>query len=129
VLGGHAHVGVAKPSVVMSQIQQGLLIPIAVDGSKRDDYLKDVPCLGELGYDIEIPTWRGLVMKKGTPPDRIAHLNTGFRKVLEDKEFKEFVGRLKYQVAYMDSDEFGRFLEKEETKLKALLAEMNLLKK
>lgn len=126
VLGGHVHVGIAKPSVVISQIQQGLLVPIAVDGAKRNAYLKDVPCLGELGYDIEIPTWRGLVAKKGTPRDHIAYLANGFKKVLDDPEFKEFVGRLKYEVLYLASGDFNQFLDKEETRFKAILSEMKL---
>lgn len=126
VLGGHVHVGIAKPSVVMSQVQQGLLVPIAVDGFKRNTYLKDVPCLGELGYDIEIPTWRGLVAKKGTPPDRIAYLANGFKKVIDDPEFREFVARLKYEVLYLTGEDFNKFLDKEEAKIKNVLTEMKL---
>lgn len=126
VLGGHVHVGIAKPSVVINQIQQGLLIPIAVDGHKRNAYLKDVPCLGELGYDIDIPTWRGFVARKGTPPDRIAYLAKGFKKVLDDQEFKDFIGRLKYEVFYLTGEDLNKFLEKEENKFKTILSEMKL---
>ena len=126
VLGGHVHVGIAKPSVVMSQVQQGLLVPIAVDGSKRNAYLKDVPCLGELGYDIDIPTWRGFVAKKGTPRDRITYLASGFKKVLDDQEFKDFIGRLKYEVFYLTGEDLNKFLDKEEEKFKVILSEMKL---
>jgi tripartite-type tricarboxylate transporter receptor subunit TctC len=126
VLGGHVHVGIAKPSVVINQIQQGLLVPIAVDGSKRNAYLKDVPCLGELGYDIEIPTWRGFVAKKGTPRDRITYLANGFKKVLDDQEFKDFIGRLKYEVFYLTGEDLNKFLDKEEEKFKVILSEMKL---
>jgi tripartite-type tricarboxylate transporter receptor subunit TctC len=128
VLGGHVHVGIAKPSVVINQIEQGLLTPIAVDGHKRNTYLKEVPCLGELGYDIDIPTWRGLVAKKGTPRDYITYLANGFKKVLDDPEFKEFVGRLKYEVFFMTGEDFEKFLDEEEDKFKTILVEMKLLK-
>ena len=128
VLGGHVHVGIAKPSVVINQIQQGLLVPLAVDGSKRNSFLKDVPCLGELGYDIEIPTWRGFVAKKGTPRDRINYLANGFKKVLDDPEFKSFLERFKYEVLFLTGEDLNKFLDKEEERFKVILSEMKLKK-
>ena len=127
VLGGHIKVGVAKPSLVLGQIEAGMLKALAVDGHDRATSLPDVPTLGEMGYDIDIPTWRGLVVPKGTPRERVEYLAAKFEEVTKLPEFQEkLIKTLKYDVMFMKGEELDQFLDKENEKLKAILEEMGI---
>lgn len=125
VVGGHVDIGIAKPSLALGQIKAGKLKPLAVDGYDRTGSLPDVPTLGEMGYDISIPTWRGLVVPKGTPQERIDILLEVFEKVVDDPDFQtKLIDKLKYDVFFMKGKELEDFMLQEHEKFETVLSEM-----
>jgi tripartite-type tricarboxylate transporter receptor subunit TctC len=74
---------------IVSNIQAGKLVPLAVTGEKRLAGLPDVPTFKELGYDVQVPGWYSIVVKTGTPPAIIKQLNAEINKAIDSPAMKE----------------------------------------
>ena len=71
LLGGHTMAYAGDPSVVGEHIEAGKLKGICVTDEKRWPALKDVPTCREAGMDIVFHFWRGVLVRKNTPADRV----------------------------------------------------------
>lgn len=71
------------PGGIAPLVQSGKVMPLAVTGNERLKAFPDVPTYKELGYDVVVPGWYSIVMKKGTDKQVIAKLNTAINKVLK----------------------------------------------
>ncbi|MGE3626582.1 MAG: tripartite tricarboxylate transporter substrate binding protein [Hyphomicrobiales bacterium] len=88
-LGGQTDVLYEEPGDVREFLVSGKLRPLIVFDEKRfPNY--DVPASYDIGHKVAIYNWRGLVMKKGTPADRMNKLAAAFRKGMEDKGWVEY---------------------------------------
>jgi tripartite-type tricarboxylate transporter receptor subunit TctC len=87
--------------------------------------------VAEAGYPLEVLLldWRGLAAPKGTPPEVLATLRTGFKKMAEDPEYKRLMDEMALPRADAEGDQFRVFLEQIEQALEPALAEAGLLKK
>lgn len=95
VAGGHIDFAIPSTGSATSQVESGLLKPLAVTSQERSEQLPDTPCLVELGYEDQVYLgWRGMFVPAGTPQDRIAFLEDLLRTVSEDSEFVEAVTAL-----------------------------------
>lgn len=74
------------PGGIMSLINSQKLVPLAVTGSARLATLPDVPTYKELGYDINVPGWYSVVVRKGVSKDIIAKVNAAIHTALKDPE-------------------------------------------
>ncbi|KAA2213575.1 Bug family tripartite tricarboxylate transporter substrate binding protein [Teichococcus oryzae] len=74
LLSGQVEVIVQNPSDVMAQIEAGELRILASASPVRWPEFPDVPTMKEAGYDVEIDSWLGLAVPKGTPQDVVARL-------------------------------------------------------
>ena len=76
-LGGHTMAYAGDPSVVGEHVLSGKLKGIAVTDYRRWEALPNIPTCKELGYDVIWFFWRGALVKKGTPMDRVKFLSDG----------------------------------------------------
>ena len=71
-----------------------------------------MPIGGQFGYKIQLPQFRSIVVKAGTPPDRIKLLANELRKVAQTAEYKAY---LKNQYAdpnsYISMDGARKFMD------------------
>jgi tripartite-type tricarboxylate transporter receptor subunit TctC len=85
LLGGQVQVVALDIPVVISQIQAGTLVPIAIAGDKRDAVLPNVPTLAEQGYpNTDAANWYALLAPAKTPPAVIAKLNKAVNDALAE---------------------------------------------
>lgn len=85
LMGGQVQVICLDVPVVISQIQAGTLVPLAIAGDKRDAVLPNVPTLAELGYpNTDASNWYALLAPAKTPPAAIAKLNKAVDDALND---------------------------------------------
>ena len=124
VVQGVSEVGIAKPSIIMGHLEAGTIIPLATSTEERLIFLPEVPTLKELGYDIVIPTWRGLVAPAGTPPERVEFLAEVCRKTLEDPEFEKIQQHLKYNKFFKTGKELNELFNSQYTFFKEILEEL-----
>ncbi len=82
-VGGHAEVLYEQAGDVKSFLEAKQLKPLIIFADKRHPAFPDVPSSKELGLEIELPQFRGVVAKAGTPPERIRVLADAFRKATE----------------------------------------------
>lgn len=86
LLGGQVEAIVQNPSDVIAQIRNGKLRLLASASPVRWREFPDVPTLKEAGYDVEIDSWLGIAVPKGTPKDIVARLQAATAVAMKDPE-------------------------------------------
>lgn len=122
VLGGNTMAYAGDPSVVGDHIEAGTVKAICATDYERWETLPDVPTCKELGVDVIWHFWRGALVKKGTPEDRIKRLSDGFADLVKDEGFIRLIGKINSRVDFLDAEKFGQLLAREQEDLKELYA-------
>jgi len=89
LLGRQVDVIVQNPSDVVSQIRAGQLRLLASASPMRWREFPDVPTVKEVGYDVEIDSWLGVGVPKGTPHEIVAKLEAAALAALRDPTVAE----------------------------------------
>jgi tripartite-type tricarboxylate transporter receptor subunit TctC len=112
------------PSVVGEHILGGKLKGLCVTDTQRWASLPNVPTCREAGIDIVFHFWRGVLVPKGTPADRVAKLSEGFGKLVKDGGFLWLIKAINSNIAYLDHATFAEYLTGEQKQLKELYETM-----
>lgn len=108
LLGGHIDLQFGNASEVMSQIEAGRVKPIAVTSPERLASLPDVPTFKELGSNIELMLYRGVVMSKDVPQEAVAFWENVMQKVSESETWKtQYVERNNSVPLFWNAEEFS----------------------
>ena len=131
VLGGHVTMLAVNSEEVLQFYKTKQLRFLALINDERHPSFPDVPTVAEAGYPLQnlLLDWRGLAAPKGTPPDVVAKLREGFRKMAEDADYKRLMDEMALPRASAEGEQFKAFLENIEKALEPALAEAGLLKK
>jgi tripartite-type tricarboxylate transporter receptor subunit TctC len=114
LMGNHVGVAFTDQLVGSPQVAEGTIRGLATSGKERSPVLPDLPTVAESGlpgFDVE--GWNGIVVKAGTPADRIAILNDHFNRALRDPDV---IAKLTQQgaiVAGGTPQEFAAFMQGE----------------
>jgi tripartite-type tricarboxylate transporter receptor subunit TctC len=100
ILGGHADALYEQAGDVAQFIHNKQMRPIMMFGKERLPAFKDVPTSHELGFQVALPQFRSIVMRGGTPADRVKKVSDTLAKIAASAEYKKF---LKDQYAAEDS--------------------------
>lgn len=120
VLGGNTMAYAGDPSILVDHIKSGKLKALCVADTVRYEPVKDVPTCKEAGADVEWGLWIGVLAKKGTPPDRLEKLRASFAALSKDEAFLRILARTNTTLAYMDGEQFAKFVADEQASLKKL---------
>ena len=124
LLGGNTMAYAGLPVVVGDHIKSGKVKPLCVTDDVRLEAFPDVPTCREAGADVIWRFWLGALVPKGTPPERVAALSDGFKKMTEDPGFQALIGRIGSKIDFLDHEQFATVLDEEAKSLKDLYAEM-----
>lgn len=113
VLGGHAEMWASPPALAFSHIKAGSLRVLANFGAQRLAALPEVPTLKELGHNVEYYLWAGLFAPKDTPLTIQRLLREAVRQAVDDAGFKSAMTKIETPIAYLDSDEFQKFWDRD----------------
>jgi tripartite-type tricarboxylate transporter receptor subunit TctC len=128
-LGGHAEVLYEQAGDILQYLKAGQLRPLVIFAEKRRPAFPDVPTTKELGLDITLPQFRGIVARKGTPPERIQAMAEAFRKAMDTPQWKKFAEEWYFAPdSYMGPDRFGKWVTGEVDTLDRLVKEFALKK-
>jgi tripartite-type tricarboxylate transporter receptor subunit TctC len=100
ILGGHADILYEQAGDVGQFLKSGQMRPILTFGETRSAHFKDAPSSHEAGYKVALPQFRSIMVRAGTPPDRVKVLSDALAKVAATAEYKKF---LEDQFAAADS--------------------------
>ena len=93
VLGGEVDVYLDKLINTVGYIKDEKVNPLVVLNDERVteiNELKNTPTTVEKGYDVTIGSWRGFVVKKGTPQEVKDYLLEKMKKASETQEYQKF---------------------------------------
>ncbi len=121
LLGGHVDVVTCSLPEAKSQLDAGLIRPLAIMSDERDPAFPDVPTLKELGINWSSGTWRGLAVPKGTPADIINTLYDACNKIASSTEFKDFMAKRGFGIKIRDPQEFAQFVKEQDSVWKTIL--------
>ena len=91
MLGGQVDSFFATASPLVGQVRQGQLRLLAITGDKRSPAIPDVPTFKELGLNVPVTQWYGLVAPEGTPPAVVKLLSEHLSRALATPEVRDAI--------------------------------------
>jgi tripartite-type tricarboxylate transporter receptor subunit TctC len=107
ILAGDGDFSVGFPAQTLPLYRAGKLRLFAISAEKRLKEAPDVPTLKELGYTSGV-MYRIIMAPRKTPDDRVKVLREAFRKLYEDKTFKNLMAKLGENMEYMDGPDYEK---------------------
>lgn len=89
LLGSQVDVIVQNPSDVVAQINAGALRLLASASPMRWPEFPNVPTMREAGYEVEIDSWLGVALPRGTPEAIVARMEAASLAALRDPAVAE----------------------------------------
>lgn len=131
VLGGEVDIYLDKIVSAVNYIKDGKVKPVVVLNEERItkvDVFKEVPTTKELGYDVTIGSWRGFVVKKGTPQEVKDYLIGKMEAAYATQEYQDFAAMnlVDIRPGYLDAEGFYKQWESEYEKFDAVAKKVGL---
>ena len=111
VLNGTLDIGVGEAQEIRSQLEAGNLRLLAVFSDARLPELPQVPTVRELGHDIVVTKFRGLMGPRGLPPEIVNAWERAIQQVLEDPDYRRSYSQAMLLPAFMGQADFARFID------------------
>jgi tripartite-type tricarboxylate transporter receptor subunit TctC len=100
--------------LVLSQVQEGKLVALAVNGDKRAAALPNVPTTREAGLvDAEYPIWFAIFLPVKTPRDIVDRLHRETVKALQSPKVRDRLASLGVDPVVMTPAELDAHVQKE----------------
>ena len=114
LIGGQVQFMAESIPQAASYHKQGKVRALAVTSKERNPALPDVPTAIESGLKgFEVVGFYGFLAPAGTPKDIVTKLSDAFKQVLTNPEIRSRMVTQGADPAFLDSDEFGKFLAQE----------------
>ncbi|MFZ4745178.1 MAG: Bug family tripartite tricarboxylate transporter substrate binding protein, partial [Limnohabitans sp.] len=115
LLGGQIDFAFADTASAMPHLKAGKLRALATTGPARSPQLNDVPTTREVGLDMSVVGFYGLLAPAGLSPSVLARLNGDVTAILATNEVKDRFAALLTDASSMTSDKFTQLLASEQT--------------
>ncbi|WP_197521001.1 Bug family tripartite tricarboxylate transporter substrate binding protein [Bradyrhizobium icense] len=105
-----------------AHIKAGKVIALAVTSSKRVELAPEIPTIAQSavpGFDVS--AWMGMFGPAGLAATIVEQVSGHLRTALSDDAFRSRVRNLACVEAFLGPHEFSEFLERESTKMRALV--------
>lgn len=113
-LGKHVDIYVGSIPPIFQHMQQGRAKCLLVTSAERVPSLPSAASLSDLGIPAEETIlWRALLAPKGTPPERIAKLESAFEKAANSAAAKKFLEDAGEQTAIKKGAALKRYIDDE----------------
>lgn len=126
LLSGTSKVGFGTLGDFSDQIEDdGPLRALAVSSPERLDGV-DIPTMIELGYDLEMSNWRGVIAPPGLSEEEADELEALVRELLATESWADTLERNRWTDTYQGRAEFEEFLDKEVALTQETVKELGL---
>jgi tripartite-type tricarboxylate transporter receptor subunit TctC len=123
ILGGHADALYEQAGDVASFIHNKQMRPLLTFGKERLPAFKDTPSSYEVGVPIALPQFRSIVVRAGTPPDRVKKLSDVLAKVAAMPEYTKFLqDQYAAQNSFIDASKATQFVDEQLKDMKKVVA-------
>nr|WP_223596801.1 tripartite tricarboxylate transporter substrate-binding protein [Pseudomonas sp. A-R-19] len=125
-LGGHITVITGGYAELAKYVQAKQFRLLAIGAPERVPGI-DAPTLKEKGYDVTINNWRGVYGAAGLSPDQRKQVIDAVLAATNSKVWQENVKVNAWSPSILTGDEFGKFVEDDHVRLRAMLVKVGLL--
>jgi len=125
-LGGHSHVCQTTVQPTLPHLQSGALRALAVSDVTRYPYLPDVPTFKELGYNVEMIIWFGMLAPKGTPKEVIDRLYAAQKKAFDENKLQPIIEKIGMIPFLTSPQEMDRIVQENQERFTRIAKEANL---
>lgn len=112
ILGGNSDVVIAKPAASFELVSAGELRPLIA--ATRDGFGApfEAPTFTELGFDVELTVYRGIVGPADMPEEAVAFWSDVFAQVVQTEAWQEdYLGRFLLTDNYLPADESTEYMQ------------------
>lgn len=128
-LGGHSEVLYEQAGDVAQYLRAGQLRPLVIFADRRHPAFPEVPASVELGYEIQLPQFRGVVARRGVPAERVRLLSDAIRKAMETPAYRKFAEEWYFRPdSYMPTEPFTAWIREQVALLERYVREFGLRK-
>jgi putative tricarboxylic transport membrane protein len=120
LLGGQVTAGVSGYGEFAGQIESGALRPLAVSTAQRMPGI-DVPTLRELGIDLDLSNWRGIVAPPGLTEHERDALTSRVERVARSDAWRSLCARYGWEDMLLTGPAFRQFLIAEQARVNDVL--------
>ena len=129
LLGGHVEMASTNPGEALELYKAGRVKILGVLSEKRLAGAPEIPTMKEQGINALFVQNRGITAPADIPADARMVLERAFFKYTQTDGFKKYCKDNMLSEAWMDGNDFGRFLEEWKGKYAVILNEMGVMKK
>jgi tripartite-type tricarboxylate transporter receptor subunit TctC len=126
LLAGDVDFVFSYPSEVLSYVNSGDLVIIAVAGRERDPRLPNIPTFKEKGIDVTFGAWRILAAPAGTPKEVVDGLAAAFKTALTSAETKAQFEKAGLTLNYLGPEDAAKVIAEDHTKYKDLIDKLGI---
>lgn len=127
LLGGHVDMVVGPTSIAARHLESGQVRVLAVTSSRRrPGVFAKTPTWRELGLDVVIDNWRGVIGPKGMSLAQVTYWNSAFGRLFQLDEWKQDVERNYWDSAGLLSVDSAKYLDAQYEQLRRVLVELNM---
>ncbi len=113
LLGGHTDAQVSEVQEIKAQVDAGKIRILAFATEQRLKGLPDIPTLPEKGWNVVVPKFRGLVVKKGTPDEIVSYLISRSLKAIQTPVFDNYLKRSMIEPYFLVGEGFGELIREQ----------------
>jgi tripartite-type tricarboxylate transporter receptor subunit TctC len=126
-LGKHVDIYVGSIPPILQHMQSGAAKCLLVTSSDRISALPKAGALRDIGIpNEETILWRALIVPKGTPPDRVARLESAFERAASSPNARKFLEDAGEQVAIRKGAELRGYIDREYEAMRTVAKALNL---
>ena len=132
LLGNHIDAMYEEPGPTIALLEKGSLKMLVVFSENRiEGTFNNVPTSVEKGINTTLGRWRGIGVKKGTPPELIKFLHDMFKDAMNDPKYQQWLtstlGDLR--PGYMGPEDLAVEMAKERDMMVGVLTDLGHIKK
>ena len=111
-LGGSIDIVIAKPAASFDLVTAGELRPLIAATRDRFRGQFDAPTFTELGYDIELTVYRGIVGPQSMPAEAVAYWSQVFARVAQTDRWRDdYLGRFLLNENFLPADQAAVYMQ------------------
>jgi len=127
LLGGHVDAINTGLGNMVDHLRQGKMRTLVISGPRRMGApFADVPTWREVGVDVSLLGWRGILGARGLTPAQIAFWDGVFRRLVQTEEWKSDLLSNYWVNIYAGAAETGKWLDAEHVETRQLLTELGM---
>lgn len=121
LLGHHVDLLYSPIGNIRSFVSGKQMRPVLFFNSEPIEGYADVPTARQSGYDISLPQRRAVIVKAGTPPERVKVLSDALASVIAKPEYVEFLKEeLAIPTSYVPTEAAKSLMESDLTAMKSM---------